>query len=273
MLANAALFGAVYYLVRCLELRELDDRAGRITVSILCYPFSFFLGAMYSEPRYLMLALAAFYHPERGGAARSAVAGVLLALTRPTGIIIVPCLAILAACRRWHGKALVALCGPPTGLLAFALYQWFAFGTPFASTHAGVAPPGSRTLAQGWSDLTLHGSRTRPAPHLVATLALGILFIAVVPAVYRRLGPAYAAFAALSIAVPAATGLISLEHVAAVDFPVFVVVGLLRSRLWLAGLTFLQFYLLIFFTAAFVASWGFFEPSLTRANRQSIDGR
>lgn len=257
-LSNAALFGAVYYLVRWLELRGLDDRAELVTVLILCYPFSFFLGAMYSEPLYLMLALAAFYYAELGAGRRSAFAGGLLALTRPTGIIILPCLAIMAMCRRWRGKAFLALAGPPAGLLAFSLYQLVVFGTPLASTHAELAAPWSRTLGQGWSDLTLHGSHTRPIPYLIAMLALGILFLTAVPAVYRRLGPAYASFAALSILLPASTGLISLERFAAVDFPVFAVVGLLRSRLWLAGLIFLQFYLLLFFTAAFVASWGIF---------------
>jgi hypothetical protein len=63
---------------------------------MLCFPVGFFWAAMYTESLFLALAIGAFVLFERQQWYGSAVCAFLAVLTRPTGLILAPCLLALA---------------------------------------------------------------------------------------------------------------------------------------------------------------------------------
>jgi DIE2/ALG10 family len=159
---------------------------------------------------------------------------------------------------RPYGLGAVARWAPviagPLAFCMFAAYQWLAFGTPFASINAEAVAPFSRSASQALSDLLLrrHGF---PPWFLVLMLLFGLIFLAAVPMVYRRFGPAYALFAALAVIFPMTSGLTSLERYVMIDFPVFAAVATMGSRRVPLAVMTLGFYALLGFMALFVAGY------------------
>jgi hypothetical protein len=262
LISTLCLFGSAALLFAWMDHRQLGGRAPLVVAMILIFPWAVFYAAMYTESLYLCLLLASFVCWDRRRFALAALFVALLVLTRPTGIIVVPCLFLLyiqARPRQWR-QLLPSISGV-IALAAFALYQYIVFGTPFASARAAGVAPWSRSLSTAASDLLL---RPRPgfpswSPYYIAAMILiAFLALAVVPAVYRRLGPAYGLLAALSILMPAATGFVSIERYIVVDFPLFVVLALIWKRTALLAYFTFNVYLLLFFSAAFVAGWGVF---------------
>lgn len=256
LLSTVFLFLAVVLLFHWCNDIGLREHAVWATLLLLLFPWAFFYAAMYTESLYLALALAAFIALERRHYGWAAVCAFLIALSRPTGILLVPCLAVLLYLR--HVRTWRAWSAPVAGVLglaAFSFYQLLAFGTSRASANAAAVPPWSRGLGQVLSDLQLHARHLFPSWYLAFMLAVAILMLLPVPLVYRRLGPAYALYAVLVIVLPAASGLISIQRYAVVDFPVFVALATVRNRLVPFALLLIGTIFLVFFTAAFEAGW------------------
>lgn len=259
LISAVCLFGAAAALCAWLENRGLARHAPLVTAVLLCFPWAVFYAAMYTESLYLLLALGAFTAYERSRWSTAAVCVSLLVLSRPQGILILPCLAVLAPrSRQWQWRALTPFVAGAAALAGFAIYQYAAFGTPIATIRAAAVPPWSRSLSRAALDITLHGRPGLPPWYLAVMFIIGILFLAAIPVVYRRFGPAYALFAALSIIAPAASGLISLDRYAIVDFPVFAVLACTHNRRVLVGYFTFSFYCLLFLVGAFTAGWGIF---------------
>lgn len=259
LISTACLFVAVALFYKWLAVKGYPDRALWATLLLLSFPWAMFFAAMYTESLYLALVLGTFLAAERNRYGWAAICAFLIALTRPTGILVVPCLAVLfwrRGDRSW--RASVAALSGIAGVVVFAVYQVYAFGTPLASEKAATVPPWSRGVGQALSDLQLHARAGLPSWYLGLMLAVGILMLLPVPLVCRRLGPAYALLAVLMIILPAASGLISIERYAVVDFPVFAALATLRSRLVRFGFVECGTLFLLFFTAAFAAGWGVF---------------
>lgn len=256
LLSTAFFFVAVVLLYRWLWAVRMEEHAVWATLLLLLFPWALFFAAMYTESLYLALAIGAFLALERRRYGWAMLCAFLIALTRPTGILVVPCMAVLLV--QQHERSWEAWSAPVAGVVglgAFGLYQWLLFGTPLASAKAATVPPWSRGLEQAISDMQLHARPHFPAWYIVAMLAVAILMLLPVPLVYRRLGPAYALYALLVIVMPAASGLISIQRYAVVDFPVFVALATLRNRLVPFGLILIGAIFLVFFTAAFEAGW------------------
>lgn len=259
LISTACLFAAVVLLYQWLVVMGLQDRALWATLLLLSFPWAVFFAAMYTESLYLALALGAFLAAERSRYGWAAVCAFLIALTRPTGILVVPCLAVLFFLRGERSwRAGIAVLSGLVGLAAFGVYQAIAFGTPFASERAAVVPPWSRGIRQALNDLRFHARPGFPSWYLVLMLLIAILMLLAVPLVYRRLGPAYALLALFMIGMPAASGLISIERYAVVDFPVFAALATVQNRLVKVGLVEAGTLFLLFFAAAFEAGWGVF---------------
>lgn len=253
LVSSVSLVIAVVILVEWLRDRGLEGHAPLVLATMLCFPFALFYSAMYSESLYLLLVLATFVSYERRRWGLATGSAFLLVLCRPTGIVVLPCLIILLVIRRYRGlRPWLPVVAGLAGLIAFAGYQLVAFGTPLASVRAQLVPPWSRSLRQGLADLTLHPRPGIPASYMMALLAIAVVFVALAPLVYRRFGPAYATFAVLSVVMPAASGLLSMERFVIVDFPVFAALACLRWRLVPAAVTTVGFYGLLLFTALFI---------------------
>lgn len=256
LVSTICLFLAVGVLHLWLQQRGLERLTPRVTAFMLLFPWSLFFAAMYSESLYLLLALLTFLLYERRQWYGAALAIFLLTLCRPTGIVVVPCLLVLLwQFRTRDPRAYLPPIAGMAALAAFAAYQYVMFGTFTATLRAQAVRPWYRTLHQGLLDVTLHHRPGVPSWYLAIMLLIGLIFLAAVPTVNRRIGPAYALFTALSVLMPASTGLISLERFVIVAFPVFVVSAMARMRLRLVALLTVQAWLLLLFMAGFEAGW------------------
>jgi Gpi18-like mannosyltransferase len=92
-----AFCGALIYLYRLARGMLGDDARAADAVWLLAvYPFAVFYSAVYTESLFLLGALGAFYHFQRGEYARAGAWGVLVGLTRPNGCFLAVPLGILA---------------------------------------------------------------------------------------------------------------------------------------------------------------------------------
>src|ERR671936_2556567 len=257
----AAALGAFLLLHRIAEERLGADGARRAVLYLAVFPFALFLQAVYSESLYLLLTLAAFVLAERGRfAAAGGVTGLAL-LTRPTGVALVPALALLAWRERDRARALASLAVAPLLFAVYPLYLWLVEGDAWAFLHAPriwsrhLSPAGPLGgiwdgLRAGWAGVEqlASGSHTHvywtavrdTDPIRVATLNLEclaylVLFSALAALAWRRFGAPYGLFAALSLAIPLSVPserwpLLSLPRFGLTVFPFFLALAALGGR-------------------------------------------
>ncbi|GEJ56874.1 mannosyltransferase family protein [Anaeromyxobacter diazotrophicus] len=224
-LANAcALLGlALVYLV----VRDAfsDERLARRTaLYLLLFPAGFFLSCAYTESLYLALAAGTFWLAQRERWAWAAATGLLLGLTRASGILVAPALGLLYLSQRgWRLRAVrwdaLAITAAPAGLLAHAVHLALLTGDPLALFHAQAA--WHRAVAAPWRTL-LEPAAFHPKMGPLE-LAGAVLFLALGLALLALRRWALAAFALLSLAPVLLSGtLMSATRFLAVVFPAFI---------------------------------------------------
>jgi hypothetical protein len=229
LVATACFFGAVALFAVWLDDHGLGRRAPLIVALMLCFPFSLFYGAIYSEPLFLLLALSAFMTFERRRWSACAACVGLIVLARPTGLIVLPPLFVLAlqlSARSW--RTFLPIPASAISLAAFAFYQWKKFGTPLAYVHAKGVPGWQDSPSRLLDDFLLRGAPGRSSALLALMLVIGIIFLATVPLVYRRFGAGYAIFCVLCVVGSLSGGLPGLDRYVIVAFPSFAAVGAFR---------------------------------------------
>jgi hypothetical protein len=248
-----ALAGLLISLAACLVAFELLWRlatrrleaggAFRAVLYLALFPTALFLQAVYSESLYLALALAAFTLAEARHWRWAALVAGLALLTRSSGVAVVAGIAVLA----WPDvKALLWITAAPAALFALfpltllvqAKNAWVFLHTQ-AQWHRHLSPAGP--FGGIWDAVSRLGSTPRGATvdHARAvdleSLAFLVLFVALIPLVWRRLGSAYGLFAAVSVLVPLSFPasdypLLSFPRFGVVIFPFFLVLAGLGAR-------------------------------------------
>lgn len=247
---------AVYWRWLELQLRSRSERFTALAV-LLLYPFGWFLfGIVYSDAMYLLLVVSAFLLLEHRNYLAAGIVGALATATRPSGIVLVLALAVLAAersgalrapsperfpilaslrfplvpsIRKLDPRALLVLLSV-AGVLTYCLYLWLVWDDPirFVTEQRRYHDPGLATfLKEEYFAAFGHG---RALPELVSTTAQAavlILAIGSVPAVGRRFGWGYGVFVlgvalmpAFSVATFMGTGRYLM-----VAFPLFALLG------------------------------------------------
>jgi hypothetical protein len=176
---------------------------------------------------------------------RAGVWGALATLARPNGILIGLPLALLAMQGRPRPGALArraaALAPVPLALAGFCAFAYSLSGDPLAWLHAEAQwgyslghPPWQlllsllgRFLKHGFYDYFF----TSPmAPFYFFHGMAALLFLALTPLVFRRLGPAMGCYVLVSLLVPlTGNALEGIGRYTAVLFPVFMALGALRA--------------------------------------------
>ena len=261
LISLAASFCAFLLLYELAEERLGADGARRAVLYLALFPFALFFQAVYSESLYLLLTVAAFVLAERRRyPAAGAVAGLAL-LTRPTGVALLPALALLAWRERDRVRALAWLALAPLMFAAYPLYLWQADGDPWAflraqrlwSRHLSPAGPFGGIwdgLRAGWAGIEqlASGSHThvywtavrdtdpiRAATLNLECLAFLVLFVVLTVIAWRRFGAPYGLFAALSLAIPLSVPserwpLLSMPRFGLTIFPIFLALAVLGGR-------------------------------------------
>jgi Mannosyltransferase (PIG-V) len=256
VISLAAALGSFVLLDRLAEERLGTDGARRAVLYLAVFPMALFLQAVYSESLFLFLALAAFALAERDRYAASGIVAGLAILTRAAGLALLPALVLLAWRNRdrWRALSGVGLALPVAAV--YPLVLWQQVDDPWAFTdaqdrwHRHVSPAGPfggiwDGAVAGWRGLEQfgvgHGTNvpgTNPmhaAAENVQALAFLILFLVLAYVAWRRFGPAYGLFAAVSLAIPLSYPssrwpLLSLPRFGLVIFPLFLALAALTSE-------------------------------------------
>ncbi len=136
IVSHGALFTAAL-IVADVVRRDFDAQiAYRSIATLLCFPTSFFLGAVYAESVALALLALTLWGLRRRRWLLAGVAGFLLSLTRLPGVLMAPVIALaLLEHAGWRrpplARAYLAPLLPALGLGLFMAYQWWRFGSPF----------------------------------------------------------------------------------------------------------------------------------------------
>jgi hypothetical protein len=230
LLAAAAAFVLLYRMA----LPKLGaEGASRAVLYLALFPTALFLGAVYSESLFLLLALAGFLLAEQGRFGWAGLSAGLALLTRPAGVALVVALALFAwsSPRRRRALARVAIAPALFALYPLALWLWIDRPLAFLDAQETVwrrslSPYGP--LAGLWQAV-----RDPVVPELV------FLVVVVALAVYawRRFGAPYGAYALIAIALPLAAPaegrpLLSITRFGLVAFPVLLALADLGARRW-----------------------------------------
>ncbi len=212
---------------------------------LFLYPYAFFLyGAVYPTALFVATLIGAFVLLERGHPWLAGMVGALATAAWPSGIVLVPALAVRAVERRrqladdrpvW-ADAGVLLSG--LGIAAFCLYQWRRFGDPFTFVTVQEAwdqESGLRTWLKVRFFEDLAGMPDRPVLGAVSYLAHPVLTVAglaLVPRVFRRFGYGYGVYALLMVLVPALStkNFFGMARYLLAAFPIFAVAGELLAE-------------------------------------------
>lgn len=283
IISDLAYFFALVYLYKLVELELDSEVAARTLVYLSVFPTAFFFLGVYTESLFLLCATATFYYARKGRWLLASLMGILAALTKQVGVLLLlPLLYEYLAERkfklrsiRWNVLFLFLI---PLGMLAFLLYRHLWVGDSFSiaetyRTAWGVqlSPPW-RTVGTCWTAIW-HPERFPQLPGesgavllrrtLYNSFDLACLATFVLLAIlsFRVLRPSYGLY---TISVIAAFllqlfrppyPLAAVPRYVLVLFPAFMVLGGgIRNR----GLRWMIFYLSAmlqsFFTAMF-ATW------------------
>jgi Mannosyltransferase (PIG-V) len=229
--------------VHRLAFRLLGSReaARRTIVYIVVFPWSIFFTRVYSESVFLLTSVLAVTCAYDRRWWRAGAWGALATLTRPNGILIALPLALLAIMDKPGVRSLasrtIALALIPLAFAGFCAYAYTLSGDPLgwmsAQTHWGYSL-GHRpwqqvqrvigTLVEQGAYDYFFGSALAPIELLQAGTAL--IFVMLVPMVFRRLGAPAGVYVLVSLLVPLSSNTLEgLGRYASVLFPAFIVVG------------------------------------------------
>ena len=219
--------------------------ARRTVLYIVVFPWSLFLTRVYAESLFLLTSVLAISRAWDGRWWRAGLWGALTTLVRPNGILIGLPLALLA----WRGRpgvrelALrwIVLAPIPAAMIGYSAYVYTLSGDPLgwmsAQAHWGYSlghPPWEQLLGIR-TDLLAYGPydyffSSDLAPFELLHGMAAVIFLALTPVIFRRLGMAMGAYVLVSLLVPlSSNALEGIGRYAAVLFPAFMLVGSMAS--------------------------------------------
>ena len=94
IISNISYIVAALYLYKLVVIDYEKDDALRAVIFFSIFPTAYFLHAAYTESLFLALSISSFYYARRGSWAISGALGMLVAMTRINGIVLLPILLI-----------------------------------------------------------------------------------------------------------------------------------------------------------------------------------
>ena len=222
VLSSALFWLALLTLFRLTE--SLCDRhtALRAVWITACYPFAIFFGLPYTESLFLLAVVSAVLATETSRCAHAVAWGTLAGLTRPTGFLVAPVIALIAfqKTRRLRPEWTIAAASPLVGTALYSGYLFVSTGHPLAWV---TGQPGGSGAVNPF---------TGPASVYDAVNIGAFLFASGASMlVAKRLGLGYAALVVLTLGMALfGVGFNCMGRYTSVLFPVFVCLAMLFSR-------------------------------------------
>lgn len=240
LISNLSLliFMFLLYKLVCLDYQELV--AKRALVFFLFFPTSFFMGMVYTEALFLMLAVGSFYAARKKKWLIAGILGGLASYTRLVGIFLFPALLY----EWWSEKKIqsfLPLLLVPLGLLSYMKFLWQRFGDPLMFFHVqpyfGVERSGGRIILiyQVFWRYFKMVLTTKIDPlyftvWLEVLVAIGFLILLLL-ACRAKIRFSYLIFSAFAYFIPSFSGTFSsLPRYVLAMFPCFIYLGLIKSR-------------------------------------------
>ncbi len=235
LVSNLAFLGAILLFYRLIS-ENFDEKVGRWSVIfLLVFPTSYYFGAIYTEGLFFAITISFFYLLEKQKFWQAAIIGLFASATRLVGVF----LGASILTKRQLKLAIVSLISS-LGLVSYIVYLKIKFNSPLyfltaqqifgqeRSTSEIVLLPQvlyryikilTTTTGQAW---------VNAAFELTSTIfAILMLILA-----YKKVKPEWLTFSFLAIIIPTLTGtLISMPRYILVAFPIFVILGLIKSNL------------------------------------------
>ncbi len=269
VVSTAAAVAAALLLRRLAALDADEDEAQRAVFFLFIFPTSFFLHAAYTEGLFLALTLGAFLAARRRRFVVAGALGGLAALSRVTGVLLLPVLALEAwaewretrrARPAWLGLGLIGV-----GLGIYLALNVSVMGEPFAFLRAHHEH-WYRSSDWPWNGLaSLLRARAERGANESQMLGTQELFFALLTLTatvvsVRTQRAAYALWMVLNWIIFVGQSFVyCVPRFALTLFPLFLLFGRLsRERLWAATLTLWSLLFLGLFAAVFVLGrWAF----------------
>ncbi len=266
LVSNLAFLAAMTLLYWITAEEVGESSARRSVVYLAIFPTAFFLLAAYTESLFLVFAMSAIWLARKGRFWVSGVAGLLAALTRLTGwVMVVPLAYEYLRQRDFHwrkvGPGLAAVFLPLLGALLFLAYRAWA-GMPAIGVvyrtywYQTAGLPGIDML------LAIRQMAAGGAPFRLFFDFFCALFLVVTTiAAFRRLGPAFGLYSLMLlifILLPTSglKPLFSFSRYVLVFFPSFVVLGVAGRNPWVNRLiVYPSIGLYLYFSGQFLM-WG-----------------
>ncbi|MGI8643939.1 MAG: mannosyltransferase family protein [Thermomicrobiales bacterium] len=236
IIANLSFLLAVPLLAR-LTADHLGEDAGRQAALLLCVaPFGFFFNAAYSESLFMAISLGALLLARRNRFGLAAILAALGSATRLVGLALLPALLVLAWRRKAPLRDVVAILFiSPLGTVAYGAYLAWTVGDPFAYFRAQVTWGDWNDHVRFYVSLFLFHPRDTlfgDPRHLIIVLnvAVGLVFLTLLPRVWRLLDPGTALFTTLLVVVQGAATWVSLGRYLLPAVGVWIVAGALITR-------------------------------------------
>ena len=246
LIVSLASFTAAMAVLYRLAAEDLgEEQAAAAIVLLATYPFALFYSAVYTESLFLFLTAGAFYAMRRDRLFLVGLLGLAAGLARPNGFwLSVPLVLLVAtsadrSLRARRVRAIAAALMPVVGTAIFSIYLHVRVGDGLAWVH-GQAAWGIQTLLRAGAHDDPPFARATSAV-FTDVLRWAFDFAAFAGAVwalkpiFRRFGPAYAAWVALGIFPPVTTHLfMSQGRFTATLFPLFFWLATVvpRTKLW-----------------------------------------
>lgn len=245
---SSTAFALALLTIHRLTQHVFGDRevARRAVIYLAIFPFSFFFTSIYAESVFLLTSALAVSRAYDGRWWRAGMWGALATLTRPNGILIGLPLALLALGGQPAGRVLArrftALLLIPVALAGYCGYVYTLSGDPLgwlsAQAHWGysLGHPPWRQVLRMIRRLIKYGLYdyffiSPMAPFRLFHGVVALSFLALTPAIFKRLGVAMGAYVLASLLVPlSGNALEGVGRYSAVLFPAFMLLGSFESR-------------------------------------------
>jgi mannosyltransferase PIG-V len=247
LVSCAAFVLALVFLHRLTERVFGDLAVARRTVLyVAVFPFAIFFTRVYSESVFFLMSVLAVSRAYDRRWLQASLWGALATLARPNGILIGLPLFVMAIADRPEPREgvrrLLALSLVPLALVGYCAFVYSLSGDPLgwltAEKQWGYSlghPPWrllltmiARVVKHGWYDVFF---AYKMAPFRLFHGVTALLFLALTPAVFKRLGVAMGLYVVVSLLVPLSSNeLEGIGRYASVLFPVFMLAGTVTSE-------------------------------------------
>ncbi|MDO8497318.1 MAG: mannosyltransferase family protein [bacterium] len=269
IIAHLCFIAAFYLLYKLISLDYSKKIAIQSLLFLLFFPTSFFFVSIYSESLFLFLILISFYAMRKKRWFLAGACGALASLTRFSGIVMMPVILVeyFIQKKKIDTTALISSLMASGGTIAFMAYNYILTKDPLYFLHAQGELANGRLVGSlifplqtvyRYLKIFLTVS-SREYVWWVALLEFGVFLFGIV-GIYllwkKKIRGSYAVYALFSFLIPVLTGTFTgLPRYILVIFPFFLVLALIKNRLFKIAYVVIGVFLLALFTLLFSANF------------------